>query len=215
MYAACVADELRYSVHTRPSIQRCGGADALVVTTSSSHSIAEAYNEVLDYAATREDLEALVLLHEDVEILDLEFEAKMRHARAEDPHLGLAGVIGARGVTRLKWWEGSEMVGRVFESRGIIQGPHGSGEVDTVDGLCLVIFPDAVREHRFDTAYPGFHGYDVDMAFQIRSRGRSVRVVPADLAHHTKGGFGDVAAYEVCQRIWADKWQPAPIGATR
>ena len=61
---------------------------------------------MLDQVADREDLEALVLLHQDAEIVDADFCAKIREA-LRDPEVALVGCAGAIGVRSIAWWEGS------------------------------------------------------------------------------------------------------------
>ncbi|MGH2877246.1 MAG: glycosyltransferase, partial [Solirubrobacteraceae bacterium] len=116
-FAACVADQQTFDRCARPGLSRCGEPDSQVAEIETE-SIFEGYNEALDEFTTRSDLEALVLLHEDVELLDQELCAKLRR-RLQDPSIAVIGAIGARAVRSLCWWEG-EMRGRVSETRGLI-----------------------------------------------------------------------------------------------
>jgi GT2 family glycosyltransferase len=160
-------------------------------------------------AAERDDLEALVLLHEDTEIVDPAFCARVREALA-DPRVGVAGAVGANEVRSLSWWEGPRF-GRVVEPRWRLDYGGGRHDVQAVDGLLLVLSPWTVRNLRFDeTAYAGFHGYDVDLCFQIRAAGRRVIVDELDVVHHTRGGFGDKDAFLAADRVWRRKWLPKP-----
>ena len=61
---------------------------------------------ILDQAADRDGLEALVLVDEDIEIADPDFCAKVRRALA-DPDVGLVGCAGATGVESAAWWDGA------------------------------------------------------------------------------------------------------------
>ena len=56
--------------------------DSEVLSYQSGGSIFRAYNVLMEIAAKREDLEALVLLHQDAEIIDPGFCAKIRAALA-------------------------------------------------------------------------------------------------------------------------------------
>ncbi len=47
-----------------------------------------------------------MLVHQDAEIVDPDFCAKVRAALA-DPDVGLVGCVGALGVRSIAWWEGS------------------------------------------------------------------------------------------------------------
>ncbi|MFL6110645.1 MAG: glycosyltransferase, partial [Catenulispora sp.] len=172
----------------------------------------EAYNEVLDAVADLDGMDALVLLHEDVEITDPGFCARIR-AALQQPDVAILGAVGARRVSGLAWWEG-ETFGRVIESRGPIDFGGGTHDVETVDGLMLVLSPWAVRNLRFDAErFTGFHGYDADICFQARAAGRRVLVTDLPLVHHTKGGYGDLEAYRAADRAWREKWLQPPAAA--
>ena len=69
-------------------------------------SIFRSYNLLLDKAAELDDLEALVLVHQDAEIVSADFCEKVRGALS-DPDVGVVGCVGAVGVRSIAWWEGS------------------------------------------------------------------------------------------------------------
>ena len=204
-FAVCVGSEEKYRDLAQPGLRQVCEPDSLVAEVTTDSSIFEAYNEVLDAFAERDDLEALVLVHEDVEIVDSDFCGKIRRRLAE-PDVAVLGVIGARGVTSLAWWE-AEGRGRCLETRGLVDFGGGSHDVDSVDGLMIVLSPWAVRNLRFDTeAYTGFHAYDVDISFQARAAGKRVVVEDIALVHHTKGGYGNVDAWRAANSAFRAKW---------
>jgi hypothetical protein len=180
--------------------------DSPFAELSTDRSIHEAYNEALDHFAQADDLEALVLLHEDVELLDRDFCARVRTALAE-PGVAIVGAVGARGVRTLAWWEG-EIAGRAHETRGVVDGGFADRDVDALDGLLLVLSPWAVRNLRCDTrTFTGFHAYDADLCFQARAAGRRVVVAELNLFHHTKGGYGDADAFAAADAAFRRKWE--------
>ena len=88
-------------------------------------SISESYNRAArDRAAARDDLEALVLVHQDTEIVDADLCAKVREALA-DPDVGVVGCVGAIGVRSIAWWEGSVTLAS-FANR---YEEHGGGDL--------------------------------------------------------------------------------------
>jgi hypothetical protein len=211
-FAACVASPDTFARCGLAGLRRVLEPGSPVAELSTTTSILEAYNEALEHFAAAEDLEALVLLHEDTELLDPAFCSLARDALA-DPEVAVVGAVGARRVTSLAWWEG-EMAGRVHESRGLIDHGFADPEVDAVDGLLLVLSPWAVRHLRFDTAtYSGFHAYDVDVCFAARDAGRRVVVADLPLMHHTKGGYGDRAAWDAADAAFRAKWGLSDAGA--
>jgi 2-polyprenyl-3-methyl-5-hydroxy-6-metoxy-1,4-benzoquinol methylase len=204
-FASVIGSEEKFRLCAAPGIGRVSEADAVVAEYTEATSMCSAYNEVLDAFAQRDDLEAMVLLHEDTEILDPEFCAKVRRRLAEED-VAVLGVVGARDVRSLEWWNGSGR-GRVMETRGNIDFGGHTDDVDAVDGLLLVLSPWAVRNLRFDAAaFDAFHGYDVDFCFQARAAGRRVVVDDIGIFHHTKGGYGDEDSFRRADAAFRAKW---------
>jgi len=205
-FAACIADRTKFTTCALPGLQRVMEPDSPFAELETTTSIHEAYNEALDYFAAADGLEALVLLHEDVELFDPGFGATVRAALA-DPQVAIVGAIGARDVRSLAWWESEEMVGAVSETRGTAYHGFDDPDVDAVDGLLLVLSPWAVRNLRFDTAsFTGFHAYDLDICFAARAAGKRVIVADLPLMHHTKGGYGDKEGWIAADATLRAKW---------
>jgi Glycosyltransferase like family len=181
-----------------PGIARAAEPDSEVLAPPAAGSIFESYNQLLEEVAGREDLEALVLLHQDTEIVDRDFCQKARQALS-NPDVGVVGCVGAIGVRSIAWWEGSvtlsSFVNR-YEEHGGGELPGFSwswedappyahvGEVDTLDGFLLVLSPWVVRNVRFDESLSEFHGYDLDFCLQVRERGRKVMTADFRAIHH-------------------------------
>ncbi len=160
--------------------------------------IAQSYNLLLERAAAVDGLEALVLLHQDTEIMDANLCGKLRRAFA-DSEVGLVGCVGAIGVRSIAWWEGSvtlaSFVNR-YEEHGGGDLPAFSwaweeappyaqvGEVETLDGFVLALSPWTVRNVRFDESLSRFHGYDLDFCLQVREAGRKVVTADFRAIHH-------------------------------
>ena len=207
-FASCVGSPEKFREYAQPGLQRVCEPDSLVAEVTTDSSIFESYNEVLEAFSERADLEALVLLHEDFEIVDSDFCAKVR-ARLADPGLAVLGVVGARNPTGLAWWE-ADTYGRCLETRGLVDFGGGFHDVDVVDGLLMVLSPWAVRNLRFDgERFSGFHAYDLDFCLQARAAGKRVAVDELAVMHYTKGGLGDSDAYHRNERTLVDKWDLA------
>jgi Glycosyltransferase like family len=195
--------------------------DSHVFAHAAAGSIFRSYNLILDMAAARDDLEALVLLHQDAEIVDPEFCAKLRRALSE-PQVGVVGCVGAIGVRSIAWWEGSvtwasfvhrygELGGGelpAFSWNGAELPPYArTGEVDTVDGFVLGLSPWTVRNIRFDESLGQLHGYDFDFCLQVRAAGR--RVVTEDfkvIHHHSLELVSDPETWVQAHMRVAEKW---------
>lgn len=194
----------------------------MVLAEQATGSIFESYNHLLDKTASLPGLEAVVLLHQDTEIVDEDFCKKVRGA-LQDPGVGVVGCVGAIGVRSIAWWEGSVTLASFihrYQEHGGGDLPAFSwswseappyariGEVDTLDGFLLAIAPDVARSIRFDTSLGQLHGYDLDYCLQVREAGK--RVMTADfraIHHHSLELVGDPAGWIEAHIKVAEKWE--------
>jgi hypothetical protein len=187
-----------FSRCAEPGIRRAAEQDSEVYALPAIGSIFRSYNALLDRAAERDDLEALVLVHQDAEIVDADLCATLRSA-LRDPDAGVVGCAGAIGVRSIAWWEASvtlaSFVNRYAEDGGgdlesfswrwDAAPPYAQvGEVETLDGFVLALSPWAVRSIRFDESLGSFHGYDLDYCLQVREAGRKVVTADFRAIHH-------------------------------
>lgn len=198
-WGVAIGSEEKYRQIALPGIERFRHPSEPLVEIRGRDSIFTAYNDILDELLADERVEIAVLVHEDTEIRDARFEDKIRWALS-DPHVAIVGTIGAVGVQGIDWWVHDYGIGStvlepidpaiLYETELLsgseISGMGSSGEVDMVDGYLLAFSRWAMHELRFDeeTLGPGFHGYDADICFQARERGRKVMAVTMDVAHH-------------------------------
>jgi 2-polyprenyl-3-methyl-5-hydroxy-6-metoxy-1,4-benzoquinol methylase len=215
-YAACVGSPEKFENICLPGLQRVVQPDDLVIEAEHARSIFAAYNEVLDAVRDRDDLEALVLLHEDTEVTGPGFPSLVRRHVADDD-VAVVGTVGARAISGLAWWEG-DCYGRVPETRGVIDFGGGTHDVETVDGLVMALSPWAVRNLRFDEdAYDGFDAYDADFCAQARAAGKRVVVTELPVIHrHTRVGSArassDGGSFVRNEKVFREKWLGAPAG---
>jgi hypothetical protein len=192
-----------------------------LIVFASMGSIYRNYNLIVDKVKDRDDVEALVLIHQDAEIHDPEFIDKVRAALA-DPEVAVVGCAGAVDVRSIAWWEGSitwASFTHRYEELGGGEIPAFSwmadklppyarlGEVDSVDGFVMAITPWAMNELRFDESLGQIHGYDFDFCMQARAAGK--KVVTADLQvvhHHSLRLITDVESWITAYMRVAEKW---------
>ena len=84
VFGTAVTDAETYDRCATPGIRRAAEPDSVVLAHHTAGSVFRNYNMLLDKAAAYDDLEALVLLHQDVELVDANFAATVREA-LEDP----------------------------------------------------------------------------------------------------------------------------------
>jgi GT2 family glycosyltransferase len=221
-FGCAITDVPTFEGCAEPGIRLAAEPDSKVWAHQSTGSLFRNYNLLLDMAREHEDLEALVLVHQDAEIVDPEFASKLREA-LRDEQVAIVGCAGAVGVRSIAWWEGAvtwasfthrypEWGGGDFDSlcwnQDRIPTFAQTGEVDSLDGFVMALSPWAVRELRFDESLGTLHGYDFDICMQARAAGR--KVATADLRvvhHHSLNLVSDIDTWiEVHMRL-ADKWE--------
>ncbi len=213
LIGVCAGPSGRYETICLPALRALGNRDGTeldVVVVRNAPSIAAAYNQILDEAATRSDLAGVVFVHDDVEL---------RGQRAIDalvaalgaPEAGIVGVIGASGPGGMAWFSRPVKVGAVVEPHNTYTYEQRSGLVDVIDGLLIGFTPWAVANLRFDEVrYRPFHGYDADICAQALDAGRTVAVIELDVVHHTAGAFGSAESYRdwvASNHAWRLRWQ--------
>ena len=87
-----------YRRFAEPGVRRAAEPDSEVYAYAAVQPIARTYNLILDAAAQRDDLEALVLVHPHTEIVDPRFcaEGPGRAARSRRRCRRLPGATGVR-----------------------------------------------------------------------------------------------------------------------
>ena len=221
-FGVAVTSPAAYDRYALPGIKRVAEADSLVMAHQTAGSIFHNYNLLLDQAGARDDLEALVLPHQDTEIVDPEFLARVREALV-DPDVAVIGCAGAVGVRGPAWWQGAvtwashshryhEYGGGEFP--GMTWAPesapsHASpGEVDSVDGFILVLSAWAVRNLRFDESLGKLHAYDFDICMQARAAGKKVVTANFRAVHHRRLELlSDPEAWIAAYVASVEKWQ--------
>jgi Glycosyltransferase like family len=220
-FGSAVIDPDVYRQYAEPGIKLVREPDSQVFANVASGTLFRNYNTILDLAAECEDLEALVLVHQDAEIVDPDFCAKLRDALT-DPDVAVVGCVGAVGVRNIAWWEGSVTWGSFIHRYQELGGgdvpafawetdkvPPTSrlGEVDTVDGFIMGLSPWAVHNVRFDESLGRLHGYDFDYCLQVREAGR--KVVTADfkaIHHHSLELVSNPDTWVEAHMRIAEKW---------
>jgi hypothetical protein len=198
VFASSITDPELYRTCAEPGIRLAAEPDSEVIANAAAGSIFRSYNLIMDSVAERDDLEALVLLHQDSELASPNFCATVREA-LRDPDVGVVGCVGAVGVRSIAWWEGSvtwasfthryrelgggELPALSWEKENLPAFAQ-TGEVDTVDGFVLCLSPWVVRNLRFDESLGLLHGYDFDFCKQVRAAGKKVVTADFNVVHH-------------------------------
>ena len=195
--------------------------DSTVLANAAAGSLMRSYNLIMNKVAEMDDVEALVLCHQDAELTSPDFCSIIRET-LKDPEVGVIGCVGALDVRNIAWWEGSvtwgsfthrykEYGGGQIDAFTFTEDNHPgyarTGEVDTLDGFILVMSPWAIQNMRFDESLGQLHGYDYDFCLQVREAGR--KVVTADFKavhHHSLDLVTDEFVWIEAHKRVAEKW---------
>jgi hypothetical protein len=199
-FGCCVGSHEKWRQWVVPSV-------GSTMTVYGATSIAEAYNEMLDTVSEVENLDALVLLHDDLEVTDPDLRVKIDTVLS-DLDVALVGVAGGRGAQTLAWWN-YETVGHQMTDSGLLDFGERAGDVETLEGSFLVLSRWAIQNLRFDERYGGFHGYD-DISYDALRLGKRVVVADIDTHHHTRLGWKSAEcaeAWTAANEKFMEKWR--------
>jgi hypothetical protein len=215
VFGVCAGPDDDFERFAGPGIERCAERGSMTILVRGAHSLASGYNEIAGRVRDRDDLEGLILIHDDVELLAIDVCAKLRNLFA-DPTVGVVGTLGGRNVRSLRYWEG-ETFGH---HRGVVDDefsdfasatPTGTHDVDMVDGAFLALSPSVVRGIEFDERhFRGFHGYGGDYCSQVLAAHKRVVVTDVAFLHHITYSGRKWTSFLQADRIWQWKWIPAP-----
>lgn len=206
-YGCCVGDWGRFTRNVVASVP----AGRSLIGLQGATSLAAGYNQIIEaYRRSRDvrDLEAVILVHDDLEITDPNAEEKFLKA-LDAPDVALVGVAGGKGRDSLLWWN-SEKVGHQTTDSGLLDFGPREGDVAFLDGSILVLSPWALWNLSFDERYPDFRsGYDDICLHTFDWPGKRNVVADVDTHHHTTVGWKSPqieAAFMASEEIFREKW---------
>ncbi|MBK8324130.1 MAG: glycosyltransferase [Betaproteobacteria bacterium] len=163
------------------------------IAIRDARSLAEAYNRAL----LRASGEAIVFLHDDVEVVSPGLDALLARALARADVVGIAGTRSLAGPT-LGWGGQAPMAGWLVHTDAT-GGPWDfsllaftaglAGGMEALDGCFLAARAGAARRVGFDEGtFDGFHFYDLDFCFRAKRTGHAVAVDTDILVRHASRG---------------------------
>ncbi|MDP2710945.1 MAG: glycosyltransferase [Solirubrobacteraceae bacterium] len=181
-----------YEAYALPGVERLVAAapDTLVLAETSTGSYQATVNAMLDRLARVPSVDAAVVIHQDVEMLDT--SASLLATQFRNDQIAIIGAIGSTARAGLRWWMGAPRGLRIelpepFPAM-VLSG--GSAIVAAVDGVMLAFSPWAVQNLRFDERFAdNFHGYDIDICLQAQAHNKLVAVEDLPLRHYQVDGL--------------------------
>jgi hypothetical protein len=170
------------------------GIEVEVIKLDGQTSMCSGYNKAMKMT----DAKYKVYLHQDTNILNLNFIADTLAIFKQDSKIALLGVIGAKRLNQeAVWWFSDIKVGQVFDNtrgtRSLLQfnEPVKSYEkVEALDGLILVTQYDTTWR---SDVFGGWHFYDISQCQEFIRKGLHV-VIPKQVTpwcyHNCNQGEG-------------------------
>lgn len=225
-FASAITNEEIYARCALKGFQLAAEEDTEILGLPASGSIFRSYNMLIERAVEQfgvDGLEFLVLVHQDAEIVDADFVARIRETFARYPDAAIVGCAGAIDVRNIAWWEGSVTWASFthrFDDYGGGELPAlawvpetipvyaETGPVTSIDGFVMAFSPWAIENLRFDESIGGLlHGYDFDICMQAAAAGKQVVTAsPRVVHHHSLNLISEVDGWISAHMKLAEKW---------
>jgi GT2 family glycosyltransferase len=197
-FVICSIDDDKFNRVGRQIEQAMAGTPYEIVGIHDAKSLCEGYNR----GAARARGELLVFCHDDIEILDTHFRARLTHALAQFDVVGVAGTVqlGCRawswaGHPHLHGWVGQPVEDSdPFALCVFGLGPALAGGMQAIDGVLIAMRRNIYNQIGFDDQrFDGFHFYDLDFSYRAYRAGLRVGVARDLLLFHLSYGSPDAA----------------------
>ncbi|HEY7674854.1 MAG TPA: glycosyltransferase [Burkholderiales bacterium] len=192
----CSIDDRRFDKVAENYRKRMGDWPYELIRVRNAPSLADGYNRGME----RSTGEFLIFSHDDIEILTLDFCARLlAHLESFD----LVGVAGTSTLLNGVWTSAGQpgIHGQVVQpaptGEGFTLSVYGPaeqparGNIQALDGLFLAARRRAAESLRFDEEmFDGFHFYDIDFSYRAHLAGLRVGVCNDILIYHQSLGPG-------------------------
>ncbi len=200
------------------NISKTIGSDYELVVIDNSkkkHSIFSAYNE----GVRKSKGDILCFMHDDILFHSLSWGQIVESYFLNNPNVGLIGVVGSHFMPTIPsaWWDNELLFGR------LLQGSIKDGEyivedinhlnrigstpaVAVVDGMWLCFPRQIFNVIDWDESlFDNFHGYDIDISFQVWDKGFDVHVIEGIKIEHKSLGVVKDDYYDTIKSVYK-KW---------
>tara|TARA_R100000152_G_C6753397_1_gene177153 strand:+ start:663 stop:1307 length:645 start_codon:yes stop_codon:yes gene_type:complete len=190
--------------------------EEVVFKENNKESLHKVYNKAIDFAI-QEDVENLVLVHDDV-ILENYSEEKLNTLFNKFDVIGVAGTTQVKLQSPALW----HIMGGGFGS-GNLHGAvaHGNEKekhmtpfgaypkrVVLLDGVFLAISRKVFKKIRFDESCPAkWHFYDLDYTMQCHKAGFKLGVGDILITHNSPGLTSFTEEFNKGQEWFLQKWK--------
>jgi GT2 family glycosyltransferase len=178
----------------------------------NSRGLSECYNEAIEETLNEEPIDAIVFLHDDIEINDMYLADKLQEGFENFDILGLAGCCGRWELKSPVVWNNSDpkaWSGAVaHHQKGLTwMTPFGAVPHACVllDGLFLAVKGSELENLRFDPQFD-FHHYDLDFCLTAKQAGLKLGTTPIWVTHQSIGDWRSDPNWRVNELKFIRKW---------
>lgn len=189
----CSIDPLKFGQISADYHARFPAGTVEIIGLHDARGLNEAYNRGI--ARARGDL--LIFCHDDIRLLNTDFQARLLAHMQEFDVLGVSGATRVTG-TGVAWAGHPHLHGWVAHQHGNqwAAGCYGIGfgtvtGAAAMDGVWMAVRREVAERIRFDDSLPGFHFYDLDFTWRCHQAGMRMALVPdLRVVHQSFGNFG-------------------------
>jgi hypothetical protein len=196
--------------------------NTIFLDNSFGDSIFKKYNKGISMS---EDVDVFVFMHDDVTIIDENFEKKIEIVFKRFLDVAIVGVIGTTVFNATGgWWtcdRRTETIGHIIQGHPdgsenhMIEKIGFSKDVITVDGCCFMGRAELFKNGtlKFDVSYEGYHFYDADICIQAKHKGYNVAVADILIKHESEGPMNKTWFMNKTKFVnkWVDKGYSFPL----
>jgi Glycosyltransferase like family len=211
----CSIDSRKFQPVSDNYLRLYAGQPIEIIGIHDARSLAEGYNRGITQAKG----ETLILSHDDIEILTLDFAARV------EQHIGNFDLIGIAETTRLieGRWAGAgdpyvyTLISSPFPDDGgygtmlLGGGPLVVPGIQALDGVFMAMRREVATATSFDAAvFDHFHHYDLDFSYRAFRAGRRLAVGRDIVLIHASTGRYDAIWDEYKRRFEAKHREHLP-----
>ena len=202
----------------RENISKTIGAEhewIIIDNSRLEYSIFSAYNMGVKKASG----DICCFMHDDVLFHINGWGRMIEHYFSNHRQVGMVGVAGTHFMPKAPaaWWDSEVLSGHMLQG-STIEGQYKVKEIEwtkhksamtavaAIDGFFMCIPRQLFGKIKWDECFSGFHGYDLDMSYQIWNAGYEIHIVWDILIEHRSMGVVQAAFWEATNAVF-NKWQ--------
>lgn len=176
------------------------------------NTMSKKYNEGRRRLKNIRNNDIVIFIHEDIKVLDSEFEARIKYGFQINPDLGVLGVYGSTAFVGGGWWTYEK---KNYAVGQIIQGLNNGKQfymrdnptpfrkdLVVIDGCMMAVRGELLKKQEFDETLKGWHHYDNTYCLNtLLNTDFKVGVIGSKLLHVSEGNPDELWSAEATDII--------------